>query len=183
MRHPLHGPSRGDIIRGYIIGLLLIGAGFEGFSKFALQETQRFIAAQSWIETEAKLVAFKIRVIRDDGKGNYSYLRSRNRYVADVKYVYSFDGRQYSGTRVTLETDQNGSTSEYEGLHMTLQAHFRADRPITIFVDPARPYRATIKRSIHWENFVVGLFAASIFGAIGLGFIITGIRNWRYAKP
>lgn len=84
-------------------------------------------------------------------------------------YRYQFDGRSYEGTRVGTAGggSDNVGTWHRDWFHRLDNAK-DAGRTVTAWVDPARPYRALLDRSVRWGMVAFHIPFAILFTGIGL---------------
>jgi hypothetical protein len=97
-------------------------------------------------------------------------------YEAYATYVYQYQGRQYTGNRVTI-TGGADNVGEYQrSTGRRLSRAWSEQRPITIYFDPQNPDDSIVDRSIRWG--LVGFKSIFVFafGGAGLGMIIWAIR-------
>jgi hypothetical protein len=107
-------------------------------------------------------------------------------YGTEVQYRYTFQGREYSGSR--LGATPVGGSDNIDDWSANLQdrlAAAKADHhPITVLVDPEKPSDSMIDARIRW-NFLVFLLPFSLaFGAVGAGalYALTGVLRGKSNK-
>ncbi len=91
-------------------------------------------------------------------------------YQVQVRYRYTFAGRQYEGRRIGL--DPRGGADNigdwHERWNAQLQGAQSRGMPITIRVDPRDPSQALIDPAIRWQLQVFRLPFALVFTGVGL---------------
>jgi hypothetical protein len=160
--HTADGPpaplnARKRIVLG-VLGLFL-AALFGGMFVWAVTEFAACGASRDWPSAPGKVeragVAEEVsRTMRG---------RKRVSHSAAVRYKYTAQGRDHTGTRVGFGPEQN-----YSFLARELAERYRPDQPVTVYYDPADPRNAVLQREV--------LFGGYVFGFVGLFVGFCGVR-------
>jgi hypothetical protein len=100
---------------------------------------------------------------------------------ADATYTYVFEGRMYSGHRVSLYgADNLGSFQKdtYEDLNEHLQAH----QPYPVHVNPKAPEQSILKPVLRVETIAFSLVFILLFGGAGWGILISSFLRMKKAQ-
>jgi hypothetical protein len=97
----------------------------------------------------------------------WSRVRSKNSsdgttYAVDLFYRYEFGGREYRANRYDV---MGGSSSGHSGKQAVVRAHPAKSR-LEVFVDPAKPWRAVVRRDLGW---------GALFALFPLPFLAVGV--------
>lgn len=119
-----------------IVGLLLWCAGLVwlGLTGYRTAVEQAH-APQDWLPVAGRVVAATIEVDEEHDEYHSVY------YYPRLTYAYEVGGRQWRGTRIHVHGDRSCSTREAA---QAVLDRFPATQPLTVFVDPADPSRATL---------------------------------------
>lgn len=108
------------------------------------------VRAEDWVRTRATVEAL-------DGNG--------------VRYRYSFQGREFTGTRIgTSPLGGSDNIDDWQPrMHDHLAAAKSGGKPILVFVNPENPAEALVDREIRWKLLVFMLPFMLAFGGVGVG--------------
>jgi hypothetical protein len=99
-------------------------------------------------------------------------------------YRYSFQGREYTGSR--LGTFALGGSSDVDDWDERLAAYLsearESGKPIMVYVNPDNPAEALIDRDIRWKLLLFMSPFALVFGGVGVGALYAMIRIIRGRK-
>lgn len=94
-----------------------------------------------------------------------------------VRYRYEFAGKPYESERIGLARPGGDNLDRWqEEWHDRLQTAQGQAKPVTVWVDPARPHRAVLDRDIRWAAVVLHLPFALLFTAVGTGALYLFVR-------
>ncbi len=138
-----------------VIFFLIFGlAGLGIFAGLVVPKALDWVAMRSWQATPAEVLHSRVRSHSGDDGTTYS---------VDLFYRYTVGNREYRSNRYGLV---GGSSSGRKGKQAVVAAHPRGST-LTVFVDPAKPWRAVVKRDPGWAA-LLALFPLP-FMAIGFG--------------
>lgn len=130
-------------------------------------------AMQSWAPVQARVISGGVQEHPDsDGATTYS---------AHAEYKYSFDGREYTGARVGIDTMSDNIGHAHEERGRELAAAAQEGRSIEVYVDPAAPYSSVIYRDIRWGLIGFKAVFAVAFGGGGIA-LLAASRNMRLRR-
>jgi len=117
-----------------------------------------------------------------DARLDSSYSDGSTSYEAKATYQYQYQGRFYTNSKVGLGamfgdggSDNIGSYQEDMG--HKLQRMYNNNQPIDVFVNPNNPSEAVIDPQIRWAMVGFKLVFVIIFGGVGFGIIIYGVKS------
>jgi len=102
-----------------------------------------------------------------------------NTYEAFADYVYDFQGRSYSGSRVSLSSGADNIGDYQTDIGSNLQRVSASGEQMLIYVDPDNPAESIIDRGIRWGLMGFKSIFLFVFGGVGLGLLIF---SWRAPK-
>lgn len=131
-------------------------------------------AMQGWQATNAKVLTAELKTNRsDDG----------TTWEATARYQYSYNNQPYTGTRVGIMSGSDNIGSWHQDHSRQLKKHRNNNSPITIYIDPANPSESIIDRNLRWSMLAFKSVFALIFGGVGIGLMIFGIRSKTAENP
>ncbi len=155
---------------GTIFGIAFFGifglAGFGMLFGLIVPKAIEWFRMRSWTETTAEIIDSRVARHSDSDGTTYS---------VDLFYRYEFAGREYRSNRYSLI---GGSSSGHKGKQEVVADH-PSGSTLQVFVDPAKPWRAVVKRSAGWGA-LFALFPLP-FIAVGVGGIWAGLRKGKAA--
>ncbi len=132
-------------------------------------------AMQSWVPVQARVISGGVDE-NTDSEGSTTY-------KAHAEYKYSYNGQDYTATRVAIDTTADNIGHAHEERGQALAAAANEGRSIEVYVDPEMPYSAVIYRDVRWGMVAFkGLFAV-LFGGAGLGMMIAAVYKKRHNDP
>ena len=129
-----------------------------------------YLAMRAWEEVPAVIVEAKLEASRGDGSTTYR---------AAAEYVYTYNGRQYAGSRVSLHRGSDNIGSFQQDAHRELSEHKRSREPFRCYVDSEDPKESILYRRLRWE--MVGFYTlfVLVFGGVGFGLLIGSLIGLR----
>jgi len=124
----------------------------------------------NWVQTEARLT----RGGYESHSGDDSVT-----YEAFASYTYIYEGRQYSGERVSLSGGADNIGSYQQDIGRNLQNALTSAEPMLVFVNPENPAESIIDRGVRWGLIGFKSIFLFVFGGVGLGLLIAA---WRAPK-
>jgi hypothetical protein len=123
-----------------------------------------------WVQAEARLT-----------RGGYETRSGddSNTYEAYADYVYDFQGRSYSGSRVSLSSGADNIGDYQTDIGRRLQSASASGDYILIYVNPDNPAESIIDRGVRWGLMGFKSIFLFVFGGVGLGLLIF---TWRAPK-
>ena len=122
---------------------------------------------QSWHAVSAELSSAGYRTRSGDDS---------NTYEAFAHYTYSFNGRDYAGTRVGLSGGADNIGDYHQKLGNRLSAAKNRGEQIHVYVNPKNPAEAVIDRSVRWGLVAFKSLFLILFGGFGAGLLIFMLR-------
>jgi hypothetical protein len=98
-------------------------------------------------------------------------------YEAYAQYTFEFDGRRYTGTRVTISAGADNIGDYQADLGTQLSQAMGRGEAVTVYVNPQNPSASIIDRSIRWGLVGFKSIFLFVFGGVGLGLIIFVLRS------
>jgi hypothetical protein len=129
---------------------------------------------QQWQETPAKIVWAKLE--------SHSGSKGGTTYQATAEYSYQFDGRQYTGRRVSLSSGSDNIGSYQQEVHRQLSQYQTSGRPFRCYVNPQQPADAILFRDLRWEMVAFQALFAEVFGAVGFGLLTGSVLGFFQAR-
>ena len=117
---------------------------------------------KSWPQTDAYL----LHVSLDEHRGDDS-----TTYEAQARYRYEFNGNTYEGERVAIMGGADNIGDFQQNLSRELIRAQRAQRPVTVWVNPDDPADAVLNREMRWELFGFKMIFVVVFGIVGIGLL------------
>lgn len=121
--------------------------------------------AREWVKVRADVISAEMQ----QGTG-----RRSSTYRADAVYRYTFDGKEYTGSRLGIST-MGGSDNIgdwQEEMAEFLESARNEKRTINVFVNPDRPTEAVVDRAIRWPMLLFLTPFALGFGGVGVGALV-----------
>jgi hypothetical protein len=150
------GPGRN--LGRWVFGIFLL-AGLAFTIPFAIM-LWRVVESRGWEETECTVLSSQVRTHSSSDGSTYSI---------DITYSYRWQGDTLRGDRYNFTF---GSSSGYDG-KAEVVAHYPAGSEVPCWVDPRRPERSVLSRSVGWEALFI-LFPL-VFVSIGLLGLLGGL--------
>lgn len=146
-------------------GVFMLGFGFGGIWGGVLPIGQTFssaLAARSHVSVPAQVLDTEL--VRHRGsKGSVSF-------QVKARYAYRWQGRDFEGQRVGLATTGADNIGNWHELwHQRLKQARETEQPVPAWIDPDRPERALLDRSVRWGLMALHLPFAVLFTGVGLG--------------
>lgn len=142
-------------------------AGLGMLGGMVVPKALEWASMRGWQATPAEVIWSRVR----SKSGSES-----TTYAVDLFYRYEFGGKEYRANRYDL---MGGSSSGHSGKQKVVRAHPAKSR-LEVFVDPAKPWRAVVRRDLGWGA-LFALFPLP-FLAVGVGGLWWFFRR-RNQKP
>jgi hypothetical protein len=157
-----------------VLALLFLLFAVVGVSMgvFAAGTIITHLQARQWHEVPA-------RIVRAELKTHFGRSTS---YEATAEYVYFYQGRQYTSTRVGLQSGGDSLGSFQQDAYRRLSEHQKSGKPFPCYVNPQRPDEAILLRELRWEMLTFQTFLALVFGGIGFGLAAAALTAGRGAR-
>lgn len=127
---------------------------------------------QSWEEVPATITSTNLEVHRGEDSDSYE---------VTAKYQYDFDGKQYTGERVSLATKFESDKYDRRK-HKEFKQLVANKQPTICYVNPNRPDKSMLDRELRAPVVLMHLPFAICFTGVGLGLPIGGIWFLRQDK-
>ncbi|MBK1856219.1 DUF3592 domain-containing protein [Verrucomicrobiaceae bacterium 5K15] len=134
-------------------------AGLGIFFFLVVPSAKKYIDAQGWVETPAKVIWSRVRSHSSDDGTTYS---------VDIFYRYNFDGRVYKSNN---EGIMSGSSSSGRSSKAAKVKEHPPGKEITCYVNPEKPWQAMLSRELGWS---------ALFALFPLPFIAVGVGGLWY---
>lgn len=170
--------SSRDVKKGSGAGcLILFGIPFAGVGLFMTYLTASTILTwfemRQWVEAPAVILDAELET---DGDSDGTTFR------AEARYCYNFGGREYIGTRVSIEGGADNVGSFQQDAYHELLEHKETGAPFRCFVNPKDPSQAVLYRRLRPEMLLFFSVFAVVFGGAGLGVIFLGVYGWKASR-
>lgn len=123
---------------------------------------------QGWQAVSAELLDTALDSHQSDNTTTYS---------VSARYRYRWQGRDYIGERVGIDTGSDNIGNWHKQHYFRLQRALDTGRRITVWVNPAAPQQSLIDRQMRWGLFGFKMIFVVIFGGVGFGIIIFALRQ------
>ena len=123
-----------------------------------------------WVQVEASLTRGGYETHSGDDS---------NTYEAFADYVYNYQGRSYSGSRVSLSSGADNIGDYQTDIGGNLRRANANGEHLLVFVNPENPAESIIDRGIRWGLMAFKSIFLFVFGGVGLGLLIF---SWRAPK-
>lgn len=156
-----------------VFGLIffLVGAGFLLMSVIpTLHDGWKM---QSWFSVQGRLLKADLKSSTSDGSTTYR---------AVGLYTYEVTGRRFQNDRVAINSGSDNIGDFQQRLDSKLRHHRRNNYPITVWYKPSDPADSVINREIRWGLLGFKMIFVIIFGGIGLGIIVFGLKGKKVNK-
>lgn len=87
----------------------------------------------------------------------------------EADYQYTVNDRLFENSRVSVAVFKDNIGSYNDDLFQTLERHYQAQKPITVWFNPNNPQESIIDRNMRWGLFALMLGFCSVFVLIGTG--------------
>ena len=149
----------------------LVGAGFLLWSVIpTLYDGWRM---QSWATVYGQLTHADLSVNHSDDSTTYS---------VDARYHYTISGREFSHDRVAINSGGDNIGNFQQDLGRRLEYLHANHQPVTVFYNPADPADAVLNRDIRWGLLGFKMIFVLVFGGVGAGMMVWGVRGKRRIK-
>lgn len=135
---------------GVVAGVLLV------------RQVGAWLDARQWVGTPATILDVELEHHQSDDSTTYSVRAS---------YVYEFEGRTYSGSRVWFSDKPDNVGDFFEKAYGQLYLHMNTGEPWTAFVDPESPSDAVLFRDLRWPLVMFKSVFMLLFGGVGFGLL------------
>jgi len=129
---------------------------------------------RSWEERPATIVRAELETHRGR-KGGATYR-------ATAEYTYHYQGRQYTGNRVSINGGRDNVGSFHQDVHRQLSEHQKSSSPFRCYVNSERPAEAILFRDLRWSMVGFQMIFATVFGAAGFGMLTFSVLGYRKTK-
>jgi len=157
-----------------LLALVFLAVGlFMGFRDVRLLTD--YVRASRWAPVPARILATELKRYQDSHGAPSSCVR--------CTYVYTYDGRDYTNSRVGLLDDGDNFGRWHEPKPAFLLAHRDSGEPVTCYVNPASPAEAVRFRELRPELLVLQGGFALVFTTIAVVLTVGAVRERRGARP
>lgn len=143
---------------GLVVSLVFGFVGLLIFAVLVIPKSIEWVSMRGWQEIEAEILWSRVRSKRSD---------DTTTYAVDLFYRYEMNGREYRSNRYALV---NGSSSGRKAKRKIVDAHPRGSK-LTVYVDPAQPRNAVVRRNPGWLG---------LLGLLPLAFVVMGLFGVRW---
>ena len=126
---------------------------------------------QSWVEVEAHIDSVALQQNHDSDSTTYEVTAS---------YRYTFEGRDYQGTRVGIHSGSDNIGDYHEATYAALSDY--RGRTFRCFVDPDAPSHAILDRDLRWGLLGFYMLFVVLFGGAGFGLMAAGVYGAKKQK-
>ena len=122
---------------------------------------------QRWEQVDVRLTAAGYETRSGDDSDTY---------LAYARYTYTYNGRQYTGDRVTTAAGADNIGDYQTDMGSALRGAMNRGESITVFVNPQNPGESIIDPGVRWGLLAFKSVFLFVFGGVGLGLLIF---TWR----
>lgn len=123
---------------------------------------------KSWPQVSARLQHAELVI---DSSG------SSTTYSTNARYLYQYQGKQYTGERVAI-MDGSDNIGDFQlNLGHELTEAWRKQQPVPAWVNPANPADAVLNRDMHWGMVGFLMIFVLLFGSLGIGLSCSALSN------
>ena len=122
---------------------------------------------KDWVEIEAQLTSGGYETHHGDDSDTYE---------AYATYRSRFQGKEYTGNRVSVTTGADNIGDYQQELGRDLQFAYHNNNPLSIYVDPDSPSQAIVDRRVRWGLVGFKSIFVIVFGGAGFGLLYVTLR-------
>lgn len=139
---------------GIGVGFLIMGIG---------ATLWEYNAMKSWAEGQAYLVDAGVNIHTGDDSTTYS---------AYAQYHYQYQGDNYQGSRVAINSSADNIGDFQEEVGRALERAWRNNEPVSVWINPNNPEEAVLNRELRWGLMGFQLIFVLAFGGVGIGLML-----------
>jgi len=128
---------------------------------------------QSWQQVPVQILHTELASTSDSDSSTFQ---------VKANYKYSFDGKEYTGDRVSLHGGADNLGSFHDDTHKMLQQHVDTAEPYLAFVNPSAPQESILIREPRWVMIGFCSIFSILFGGVGFGLMYAAIRSFKAAR-
>jgi len=151
--------------------LILFALPFAGVGMFmggwTVKTLWDYTEMRAWQEVPCTILEAKLESHSDSDGGTT--------YEATARYRYTFNGREHTGTRVSLDSGADNIGSFQQDAHEELSRHRRERRPFRCFVNPDDPSESVLYRELRFGLLAFKMLFALVFGGVGFGLLVGSV--------
>jgi len=125
---------------------------------------------QTWEEAPARILHSELK----SHSGSDS-----TTYRAAAKYEYTYGGRNYTGSRVSLHGGADNIGKFQRRTARELSKYKKSGKPFRCYVNPRNPSQSVLYRHLRLEMLAFKGMFALVFGGVGFGFFIAALRGYK----
>lgn len=152
-----------DKLKGIFLTLLLFAGGLLMLF-FSYQQIRESVETGSWPSANGTVIQSGIR--KDFDKG-------RSVYYPEVKYRYTVDNREYSGSRVAVFEYGSGILADSEAV----AGRYPAGSEVKVSYNPEDPSSAVLEPGVQISMWWLLPIAGLVLALLGLVGTLTNIKN------
>lgn len=153
-----------------LFALPFAGVGIGMLLFLLLPLLREWQAMQTWVPTEAYVTAAELKSTRGSKSTTYRAVAS---------FQYTWDGLDYTGSRVSLSKGADNIGDYQQETASTLISAMQNQTPVTLYINPRHPSQSVYDRNLRPIMVAFyGLFIV-IFGGVGIGLLWA---TWRSAS-
>jgi len=145
------------------------------FAYVSVTTAHRYISSQSWSPVPAELLDVEWE------SGTFT-IKRRNPgtvqgYEATARYTYTYEGQTYTSSSVDFEGGLTTKRKEQRAIYDELVVPWKNGRPVTAYVNPAKPTQAVLYRKISWMIVSVQAIVALIAFLLSVAVIAEAVND------
>ncbi|MEM9207916.1 MAG: DUF3592 domain-containing protein [Pseudomonadota bacterium] len=125
------------------------------------------VRMQGWQPAQAQLEAAGYETHHGDESTTYK---------AYARYRYSANGQSFRGERVSIFSGNDNIGSYQQDTGRRLQLLLQNSQPVVVYFDPDQPAESIIDRDLRWGMVGFRSIFFLVFGGVGIGLLIVGLR-------
>lgn len=151
----------------FLFGGIFAAFGIGFFILMVWPSLSLAIKTQKWQPAQATLQSVKLETHRGEDNDTYKVSGS---------YFYSWNGVEYTGSRLLLMDMSDNIGSFHQDLYRELDLARTNNQPVTVWVDPSNPSESILNRDIRWGLLSFVLVFVIVFSGIGLTVIFFALK-------
>ena len=132
------------------------------------------VQMQGWQPVQAQLEAAGYETHHGDDSTTYK---------AYAQYRYTANGQTWRGDRVSLFSGNDNIGSYQQDTGRRLELLLQSDQPVTVYYDPEQPSNSIVDRDLRWAMVGFRGIFFLVFGGVGFGLLIFGLRSREPKDP
>jgi hypothetical protein len=143
-----------------LFALPFAGGGVAVLMFSVMPDLMAWHQVKNWEPGQAQLMAGGYKSYRGDDSTSYK---------AYARYRYTYQGQEYRGDRVAINTGSDNLGDFQRDLGRSLERAHKNGHPVTLWINPDDPRQAILNRELRLGLLAFGLIFSLLFGGVGIG--------------